>query len=414
MESEGNPLPPRRPLIKRPEKDPTDSLKRGGVLRHSETAKEITGDGERIQRERTMSVRGMRKDLLDALTSGKISREQSVKAHQLLDEALRHYLNQGEMKITIEGVGEVSGKYTIIDINHRFKRGNETQSMRPIVVIAGITNDLASMESTLLALSLSGRPIVMVSYPGSQMGKANGAWIQKQITEKDYALDAYFFKKTIENICGSQDIDMIGYSYGGAVSAEILNDKAFSSRVHNAAFVNPAGMAEHSKSRLLLGLMSESTAVFDPLYVLSIAKEGENNPEEIKQKQLKKQAFDALINKLTKKNDSWKTAKVKKTLLVIHSGKDSITHSVNIAKEQEERALREKGLHMKVETVDNTNHASLLTDPFAMSKEILKRWGDPQPEPVIHTNKLFQYDISDWASESPLVNNHTPLYKSSA
>lgn len=413
MESEGNPLLPRQPLIKRPEKDPTDSLKRD-VLRPSKTAKEIIGNGEKIQRERTMSVRGMRKDLLEALKSGKISREQSVKAHQLLDEALKHYLNQDEMKINIEGVGEVSGRYTIIDVNHRFKRGDGTQSVKPIIVIAGITNDLASMESTLLALSLSGRPIIMVSYPGSQMGKVNEEWVQKQIVEKDYVLDADFFKKAIQNICGSQDIDMIGYSYGGSVSAEMLNDNAFSSRVRNAAFVNPAGMAEHSKSRLLLGLISESTAVFDPLYVLSIAKEGKNNPEEIKQKQLKKQAFDALISKLTQKNDRWKTAEVKGILLTIHGGKDSITNSVSTVKEQEERASQEKGFHMKVETVEDANHASLLTNPFATSKEILKRWGDPQPDPVIHVNKLFQHDISDWALESPLVNNHTPLSKSSA
>lgn len=416
MESESSPLPSRHPLTKRSEIDPTDFLKRE-VLRPSKTAKEIIGDGEKIQRERTMSVRGMRKDLLDALKSGKISRGQSVKAHQLLDEAFKQYLNQGEININIEGVGEVGGKYTIIDINRRFKKGNESQPVKPIVVIAGITNDIASMESTLLALSLSGRPIIMVGYPGSQTGKVNETWIQKQIDEKDYVLDADFFKKAIENICGSQEIDIIGHSYGGSVSAEMLNDNAFSSRVRNAAFVNPAGMAEHSKSRLLLGIMSESTAVFDPLYVLSVAKttkETDNQEEETRQKKLKEPAFTALINKLITENNRWKTARVNNTLLVLHGGKDYMTNSRNIAKEQEERALQEKGFHMKVETIDDANHTSLLTNPFAMSGEILKKWGDPQTEPIIHVNRLFPHDISDWALASWLVNNHTPLYKSSA
>lgn len=254
------------------------------------------------------------------------------------DRILNEYLNQTDLAVNLPTLGEQKVKFARLTPPENLKINKA-----PIVLLGGISNDLDPMASLAWEAAFQGREIIMIGYPESTQGSITKEFADAVERGNPFSIHADFFKKAIETILPPDEngnypeFELWGYSTGGPIGAEMLNDPDFIKRVKDAIFICPASAITQSPRRFKLGLAREAGKAiltrFNSLALYSFVqpRKSEKDPD-------KDRVYNKLMHDILYTQKAYRTARVREggKILVVSGDHDFVTKSA-----QGENAFRE-------------------------------------------------------------------------
>lgn len=298
----------------------------------------IPTEGQAI--ERPISLRNRRAELFKAIksTNDSAERRQILDEAHVRDEIARQYLDQGEVQINVEGTGIQTAKYTVVEPPNMSEGQDEKP---PIFLIPGISNSLDGVASIIQELPFLGRKVVAFSYPESHRGTVTKEFAERVRTDQNFEAHSEFFKKAIQlfNPDGNP-IDIWGLSTGAAIGAEILQDSEFAQHVKDVVFLSPAALVDQSKKQMAFGVAKDMLKIFSrfrstlPRYAYSIG-EKDKTPEQVEQRRLKLEVYNAIVEKVGKNLNLVQNAHVPEggKITIVSGEKDDVTKSYKVHEE---------------------------------------------------------------------------------
>ncbi len=264
------------------------------------TSKGRIGDyaetGVRVERPR--SLRAKRAELGPKLMEHRHDDmgKEIIRELNARDEIAYDYLrNQRVVEVESDEYGVVSSRCLIIDPPDSC-RTPEKDALPPVVLIGGWGADVAGMESAIQEIAYQGRKVIFISHPDSQFGYMDDKFVGSVMMSQDLTPHADYFKqaaqKLVDQFVGQgENFELWGLSAGAMVSATMLMDNEFSSRVENAVLVAPAGSSSMNLVEQASGYAAELKGLFEAKqkiayysYVMGRADPTGHNftPEELK------------------------------------------------------------------------------------------------------------------------------------
>lgn len=302
-----------------------------------------------------------------------------AKAHAR-DEIYRQYLNQGEVKVNLPGLGEQIARYVVINPPESRKTA-ETNLIRPIYIIPGVSNDLDSVGALGTELPFVGRKVVILGFPESFLGKVTPEFTKAVAASSTYGPHAEFYKSALLKLAAAEgdinNMEVWGYSSGAPILEEILNDPNFQQRVGNAVLICPGSTVNQTKLQLGFGLMQEIKTLAGhlrnvPKYTLTYGSKTAMYPG---QKERKGEVFDALLNRLNTQLDLWKKARVKKggRIIVVSGSQDQLTKSYEVFNSKPETIAELKMVNPQIDVLEHPgSHAYPLIHPGPVVDRIFR------------------------------------------
>lgn len=296
---------------------------------------------------------------------------------QDLDTFDRQFLNQGDLSIDIPELGIQGSRYAVVELP---SRKEVAQSKPPIFLVPALSGDLNGVAPLMREAALQGRRVVTVGYPESFMGKTTEAFAQASQISPNFEPHTTYFKKAIEALLGTEgDIELWGYSTGGGLVTEILNDPRFQQRVTNAVIIAPGGSVEQSKRDVIKGVLHEVKEVFKRPKSIgdTVVAYARKLPIEAVHKKLRDRIFfSTLFNKVGKRVNSWEGIKVKEggKVIIVTGQKDEITKSYQA--DQELLGLSNPQINLL--DIQKGSHLSPLTQARTVVGKIAEIRDNPQ------------------------------------
>lgn len=290
----------------------------------------VTRKNKTKEMHRPTSVRRTRAKILKLFkgTNDRAERTSLTKEAKDRDVILKQFLHQGDVEVSLNGMGNVASRF--VDIAPPPER--EQKGKPPIVLIPGISNDVACVDSLVQELAYSGRRVITIAFPESWMGTIDEQF-EKAVGESEtFAPHAEFFANAIRQILPRGDMELWGFSTGGPLAAEMLSkDEAFAERVTDAVLLNPAGSAQLNPTKLWRGVANEARSILTPDFALAVLTNGRapsEVPEAKGQRGLKEAVFGHLLQRVCNVSPYWKDAHVKEggSIVVLAGEKDDMTH----------------------------------------------------------------------------------------
>jgi len=297
----------------------------GAVTRKSRARLE---SGREIQRP--YATRYARAKLLKLFrsTNDREERKKIINEGHQRDELLQQFLKQGDVQVSSAELGENSARFTVLTP----PPGKEITDKPPIILIPGISNDLACVDLLAQEIAHSGRSTIVIGYPESYMGVVSPQFVDAVEQSPSFGPHAKFFGEAIKKLsCDQPEIELWGVSTGGPIVAEILvREPELAKRVRDAVLVNPAGTMKQSQLKLWKGLVSEMKAsVRHPSNIAAqVLTQGRTPPDTPEQIANKKKVFGTLMQRICEPSPYWTEAKVRDggNIVIIAGQSDNVTH----------------------------------------------------------------------------------------
>lgn len=250
-----------------------------------------------------------------------------------LDTFDRQFLNQGNFSIDIPGLGIQGSRYVVVELPSKKEIAN---SNPPIFLVPALSGDLTGVAPLIREATLQGRKVICVGYPESFMGKTTDAFAQASQNSPNFEPHTTYFKKAIAALVGPQgDLELWGYSTGGGLVTEILNDPDFQQRVSNAVIIAPGGSVEQSRLDVIKGVLHEFKEVFKrfgSIHDTAVTYARKTPLEAAHQALRNKIFFSTLFNKVGRRVNSWEGIKVREggKIVIVTGRRDEITKSYKV------------------------------------------------------------------------------------
>jgi len=323
--------------------------------------------------ERSLALRTERALLYKKIKQTKNAEEkrQLTSEAQERDKIFKEYLQQGEVLVNLGELGKQVSRY--IEMNPPESRKDKGKDDPPVVIIAGLSNDIDCVGALTRELPYQGRKTFMIGYPESFMGRVTPEFVEAVKNSPTYEPHTTFYKAAINKLLPYGDIELWGYSNGGPIAAQMLNDKEFSERVSDAVLISPASVVDQSVNKFMKGAANEFKEVtrrFEvvPKYTLSIGKKGKEDQAHL---DLRKKVAGALLSRVLTKMDLWKKARVKEggAITIVSPLGDNMTNCHQVFNKENENQLRSENPQIRVLNTDGT-HVTALIDPAPVLEEI--------------------------------------------
>lgn len=320
----------------------------------------VTAPSESQSVVRSLATRAVRARLyreLESIPKENIEGRKRVLAEaHARDRIARDFLNQAELTVNLDSLGEQMAKYVTLE-----PPNTQHAQKVPILFIPGISNDLDSVAGLAQEAAYSGRKITTVTFPDATIGRVTPEFAKATDKSETYQAHTAFYKAAIDKLVPEGNFELWGFSTGGPISAEILNDPKYQNRVTNAVLIGPASVVDQSINKSLMpGLGHEifglkSTA--ERYSFVTGAKEKTTNPEAEK---ARRDTFAALLKKVTTAMpDLYVGAKVREPgkILIISQAKDDVT------KTEKGKDIFLANPQAQVITVPDAYHNTAVTEP---------------------------------------------------
>jgi hypothetical protein len=248
---------------------------------------------------------------------------------QQRDKISEDFLDQRE--IDIDGS---KARYVYLDGTGFKKDENKAKiilKQNPIVIIPGLSNDLASVENMSKELALQGREVIVIAYPDSALGTVSKEFLEKMKETDGFEAHADFFETAILRILGEDaEFEILAHSTGCPISAELLNREEFSKRVTAATLLSPAAVSDElSMPKMVVGALNEIIKSIErkELKKYSFITYKDTKTEEDK---IKTEARKILLRKIIDEtSEKWKGMKIANngTINVYSGNRDKVTKS---------------------------------------------------------------------------------------
>lgn len=331
--------------------------------------------------ERPLSHRNKRREILSEIKKLDRSDTEERKVIEGLlgearsrDEILLQYMTQGEVSVDLDESGVQCARYALINPPETVRTA-EKDSLPPIILLGGLSNDLEPMQPLTEEIAYQGRKVISIASPESSQGDVTDAFATEVVGSEDFAAHASFFKKAISDLKAKGEIvgetfELWGYSTGASVASLMLRDAEFSEQVENAAYICPAGSADQSLKQFVMGVMSEAATLIRKhpglisAYSLSLPRKEENSPS-------KKKTQNGLISQIIKNHpENWKQSRVREggKIVVISESNDQLTKSF-----LEEKTFKENPQVTLVQ--EPGSHLTPVTQPETVVKAVFSHQG---------------------------------------
>lgn len=319
----------------------------------------VTAPSVKDNQERSLATRSKRAELFKELAQSRTrNRQEIISEAKARDEIAKGYLNQAEITVNFEGLGPQTARYNILE--PPMSRKNTQSEKPPIFLIPGISNDLDSVAGLSQELAFSGRYVVTVAFPETAMGSVTQNFAEAVGAGKDYEVHTEFFKKALDKLIPNGQIEIWGFSTGGPIAAELLNNPVYQQRTTNAVLIAPVSSVDQSQRSLYLGLGHESFGFASTIQKYSFIagrKEQKDTKEEHK---AKADTFHALMGKIIRqKPHLFEKAKVINggRILIISQDSDDVT------KTEKAKGMFLKNPDIVFTTIKNAYHSTAVTEP---------------------------------------------------
>ncbi len=210
--------------------------------------------------------------------------------------------------------------------------GNVDKSM---VIIPAFAGDHYGIEPLARESALKGYEVTTILFPESFLGESTEEFaVAMESSFRPQALTYsphtdYFFaaidQLRQENII-APTFDLLGYSTGGAIMAELLSNPAFSHLVTNAIILSPGSVCDQNKWSLISGFITEAPGLVPwpnntkcVNCALTFGKNGEVDNANLSRR---KRITKVLLEKVCRRSPYWTTARVREGgKLIIQIGK---------------------------------------------------------------------------------------------
>ena len=280
---------------------------------------------------RPMSLRNKRAELYGLAYDGIHDKKAIIAEAHDRDAIAMQYLNQGDISVTLEGLGTQTSRYTIIEPPESRKKPGE----KPVFIIPGISHDLDAVGAMVQEFAFAGKKVITAGFPESNMGKTTTEFAGAVEKSSGFEAHAAYYKEAINALLGEEaEVEIVGFSTGAPVTAEILKDEKFRSRVTRAILISPACMVDQSSREFLSGVMHEVKGLATrlrtlPSYGLIMGRSSRAPEQSNEQGPIKKRIFEALVQKVKRKLPDWEKMRVKEggNITVVVGTKDELTKS---------------------------------------------------------------------------------------
>lgn len=327
--------------------------------------------------ERSLATRVERASLLKDLKAGKVTRAEVDAIRHDLDDFDREYLNQGRLSVDMAELGVQQSQYIAVELPSKREAATEKP---PIFLIPALSGDLNGVRPLVREAALQGRRVITAGYPESFMGQVTDAFAKASLESVNFEPHSSYFKKAIQTLVGEGDFELWGYSAGGGLAAELLNDPELQQRVTNAVIIAPAGSIEQSKADVVKGVLHEFKEVLkNPRNIYdTVVTYARNGPMEAEHKKLRdKIFFSALFNKVGKRINAWEGMRVQEggKIIIATGRKDEITKSYRIM----DGSLNSSA-NSQFRLLDDSqaSHLSFLTEASSLVSHIASIRDNPQ------------------------------------
>ena len=322
--------------------------------------------------QRPLSLRAKRSELYK---KAKEARSKGLKEEAKLifqegrfrDEIAKQYLNQGEVKVVFNNLGEQRARFNIVKPPESLDK-----HLPPIYLIPGISNDIDCVGWLIQELAFQGREVITVAFPESFMGTVTEEFVRSVEQSQIYEPHTEFFKRALQELIPSgRDFELWGFSTGSPIVSEILQDEALQGQVARAVLLCPASSIDVSSLSLKSGITQDIVYLlhhigYAPKYTFSRGRKDSIDQEDAGQRQLKERVFNALLGKVRKKHDLWQKARVKNSgeIIVVSGELDNITKSRKIFNDEEQ--LKRINPQIRLFNIPKGRHMSPLIYPEAI------------------------------------------------
>ena len=328
--------------------------------------------------ERPLSLRAQRANILRKMfpkTGVETPEErQNLRAEaneaKARDEIMKQYLTQKEIRVMVDGAGEQMSRF--ITLEPLTDKERETPPI-PIVIVPGASNDIDCVGTLAQELALRGRKVIVLGYPESFMGKVTPEFVEMIEKSSTYQPHAEFYKKAINGILPGGDFELWGYSNGGPIAEQMLNDKNFWQRVKDAVIIAPSNNVNQTMGEFMVGAAKELKHIMEEfkLFPRYSYTTGNKNLEDKGHLELRSKVLGILIKKIRTEMDLWKGARVKEggKILIVSGERDEITKSSRTFNKKTEPDLMQENPQLRVLEVPDS-HAGILIEPIPILNKI--------------------------------------------
>lgn len=320
-----------------------------------------------------LAVRRQRAILLNEHRSSQkgVDREKVEEKIKNLREVNNQFTQQQkEMSVNLEGMGEMSARYVILNLNEA-----EAKPKSLIFLIPGISNDIEGSGMLGHRLALEGHRVVILSYPESWHGKTTEEFGTAVEEDQTFEPHTQFFQQMIENITAEErldpngirgDLEIWGHSTGAVIAAKLLKIEKFKQSVRKAVLCSPAACVDMRDGPTLVldGLRDYLASIFD---FKSFPHMNPSIPTTVNKTDLERELMlkthHALRDQVLQKYPWWEDISLDEgEIFVVSAISDRVTQSKRALKE-----IRGSNPDLKIREVVGT-HTLAITKP----EEVLK------------------------------------------
>ena len=324
-------------------------------------------DGNIVRSLSTRAIRAKIYKELKSIPKGDTeTRQKLIEEANIRDKIARDFLNQQEITVDIDGLGEQMARFVVLEPQETAGKIEQP----PIFHIPGISNDLDSVAGLAQEAAYSGRKIITVAFPDARLGRATAAFAKAVQDSPHFEPHTTFYQAAIDKLIPEGEFELWGFSTGGPIAAEILNNPKYQQRVKNAVLIAPASTQDQSVNfSLMPGLGHEMFGLKNTIERYSFILGGKNRIVPIEDDDARKAASSALIEKVAKgMPDLFQGARVQEggKIIVISQEKDDVT------KTEKAKSVFANNPQMEVTTLENAYHNTAVTEPERVIKRLHK------------------------------------------
>lgn len=149
-------------------------------------------------------------------------------------------------RVHTEKTGEHLIPVTEFDL-HPSENGEDSRT--PYVLIGGFTTTPRRMASTAMAFAMRGERVIVLGHTETVAAHHPKDWRKRLKEHSGLDLHTLLFQELITQL-GLEDLHLVGYSMGGAISLQLAADPAFQGRINDLIILEPVALEQKGTPKM--------------------------------------------------------------------------------------------------------------------------------------------------------------------
>jgi hypothetical protein len=205
------------------------------------------------------------------------------------------------------------------------------------------------------------------------MGRVDQKFVDAIGKTSTIDVHARYYQEAIKTLIeGGEEIDILGYSFGGQLLPYVLNDESIANRTNAAILVCPSGSTSMTFPEIATAAVKERGKVNLRNYTKNIQSISLGKTADKEQQALKKRVRKSVVAAAITKSEEWKNLRVGGGKVIVVSGmRDEMTKTYKTFQSNNIVDLRE--LNPQLEVVELLmSHTGPIVDPKQVIEKVFQ------------------------------------------